>query len=41
VVEGIDLKIMTIKSNASRYRNIEHCKTAELFYCGGLKLDQK
>ncbi|MBI5678301.1 MAG: transposase, partial [Planctomycetes bacterium] len=38
VAEGLNSKIMSIKSRACGYRNKEHFKTAIYFFCGGLDL---
>jgi transposase len=38
VVEGINSKIQTVKSNARGYRSFESYRTAILFHCGKLKM---
>ncbi|WP_409994208.1 ISL3 family transposase [Rhodopirellula sp. SWK7] len=38
VAEGMSTKIVSIKCRVGGFRNIENCKTAIFFYCGGLEL---
>jgi len=38
VVEGLNSKIQTVKSNARGYRSFESYRIAILFHCGKLEL---
>ena len=35
---ALNSKIQTIKKMAYGFRNVDHCKTAIYFHCGGLQL---